>query len=37
MPNARLVVVPGAGHSILSRETGATGRDALRAFLGPGA
>jgi pimeloyl-ACP methyl ester carboxylesterase len=37
MPNAKLVVVPGAGHSILSRETGATGRDALRAFLSPGA
>jgi hypothetical protein len=27
------VVVPGAGHSILSREEGATGRDALRRFL----
>jgi pimeloyl-ACP methyl ester carboxylesterase len=33
MPGARLVVVHGAGHSILSRETGTTGRDALREFL----
>jgi pimeloyl-ACP methyl ester carboxylesterase len=33
MPHARLVVVPGAGHSILSRERGTTGRDALGAFL----
>lgn len=33
MPHARLVVVHGAGHSVLSRERGTTGRDALRAFL----
>jgi pimeloyl-ACP methyl ester carboxylesterase len=33
MPHARVVVVPGAGHSILSREPGSTGRAALRAFL----
>lgn len=33
MPHARLVVVHGAGHSLLSRETGTAGRDALRAFL----
>ena len=33
MADARLVVVPGAGHSILSREQGSTARDALRRFL----
>ena len=33
MPHARLVVVRGAGHSILSRESGTAGRDALRRFL----
>ena len=33
MAHARVVVVRGAGHSILSRERGTTGRDALRAFL----
>jgi pimeloyl-ACP methyl ester carboxylesterase len=33
MDHARLVTVPGAGHSILSRERGTRGRDALRAFL----
>jgi pimeloyl-ACP methyl ester carboxylesterase len=33
MGDARLVTVRGAGHSILSREPGSTGRDALRAFL----
>ncbi|MCW2986905.1 MAG: hypothetical protein JWR63_4475, partial [Conexibacter sp.] len=33
MPHARLVLVPGAGHSVLSREVGHTGRDALRRFL----
>lgn len=33
MDHARLVVVRGAGHSVLSRERGRTGRDALRDFL----
>jgi pimeloyl-ACP methyl ester carboxylesterase len=33
MPHARLVVVPGAGHSVLSREPRTAGRDALRRFL----
>ncbi|HEY6762913.1 MAG TPA: alpha/beta hydrolase, partial [Baekduia sp.] len=33
MADARLVVVPGAGHSILTREAGTTGRDALQQFL----
>lgn len=33
MPRARLVVVRGAGHSVLSREAGTAGRDALRRFL----
>ena len=33
MEHARLVVVPGAGHSVLSRERGHAGRDALRDFL----
>ncbi|WP_051222883.1 alpha/beta hydrolase [Conexibacter woesei] len=33
MGDARLVTVHGAGHSILSREPGSTGRDALRSFL----
>ena len=33
MPHARLVAVAGAGHSVLSRERGRTGRDALRDFL----
>jgi pimeloyl-ACP methyl ester carboxylesterase len=33
MPHARLVVVRGAGHAVLSRETGIAGRDALRGFL----
>ncbi|HWH95637.1 MAG TPA: alpha/beta hydrolase [Baekduia sp.] len=33
MPHAELVVVAGAGHSILSREQRTTGRDALRRFL----
>jgi pimeloyl-ACP methyl ester carboxylesterase len=33
MDAARLVVVRGAGHSILSRERGHAGRDALRRFL----
>jgi pimeloyl-ACP methyl ester carboxylesterase len=33
MPRGRLVVVPGAGHSVLSRAPGTTARDALRRFL----
>jgi pimeloyl-ACP methyl ester carboxylesterase len=33
MPGARLIVVPGAGHSVLSRERGTRGRAALRTFL----
>jgi pimeloyl-ACP methyl ester carboxylesterase len=33
MPHARLVVVRGAGHAVLSREAGIAGRDALRGFL----
>jgi pimeloyl-ACP methyl ester carboxylesterase len=33
IPNAKLVVVPGASHSIQNRETGHVGRDAVIAFL----
>jgi hypothetical protein len=33
MAHARLVVVHGAGHSVLSRAPGSTARDALRTFL----
>jgi pimeloyl-ACP methyl ester carboxylesterase len=33
MPAARLVVVPGAGHSVLSRDRGTRGRAPLAAFL----
>jgi pimeloyl-ACP methyl ester carboxylesterase len=33
MADARLVVVPGAGHSIIGRETGDRGRRAVTAFL----
>ena len=33
MPRARLLIVPGAGHSVLLRETATRARDALRTFL----
>lgn len=33
MAHARVVVVAGAGHSVLSQERGTRGRDALRVFL----
>jgi pimeloyl-ACP methyl ester carboxylesterase len=33
MAHARLVVVRGAGHSVLSRAPGTAARDALRRFL----
>jgi pimeloyl-ACP methyl ester carboxylesterase len=32
-PHAKLVVVPGASHSIQNRELGHTGRDAVISFL----
>jgi pimeloyl-ACP methyl ester carboxylesterase len=33
-PNSRLIVVPGAGHSVQSRATSDVGRNAVRRFLG---
>jgi hypothetical protein len=33
MPGARLLIVPGAGHSVLLRESATRPRDALRTFL----
>ncbi|MDT7800758.1 MAG: hypothetical protein QOI78_4191, partial [Actinomycetota bacterium] len=33
-PQGKLVVVPGASHSIQNRELGHAGRDAVIAFLG---